>query len=65
MHRTEGLYFDGKKCNTLVRDTKCVNIQVDYISFYMKLTPTKGAQGAWQEFPCSGRNNWDKGLLKY
>ena len=28
----------------------------------MSLTPIKGAKGAWQEFPCSSRNNWDNGL---
>ena len=29
----DGLYFDGKKCDTLVRETKCVNVQVDDFLF--------------------------------
>ena len=26
---SEAYYFDGKKCDTLVRETKCVNVQVN------------------------------------
>ena len=35
----EGLYFDGKKCNTLVRETKCVNVQVDHLHLSKKNIP--------------------------
>ena len=32
----EGLYFDGKKCDTLVRETKCVDVRVDHFHFSKK-----------------------------
>ena len=44
-HYSEGLYFDGKKCDTLVRETKCVNVQVDIFSFSKKYMPNKVRKG--------------------
>ena len=46
----EGLYFDGKKCDTLVRETKVVNVQVKHLEKILLLfiIGQKGEAGSEQ-----------------